>query len=160
MEDIARQLREILETAKPRLVALSEQEASQKPYGEKWSLKELLGHLIDSASTNHQRIVRMQHSPDIGTFGYEQEQWVRSQCYHEEAWGEIVSAWYYYNRHLAHVIEHVDRAALGNVCDMHEPQPATLEHVITDYIRHIQHHLEQIFSGSDARLRKKWNTAQ
>jgi hypothetical protein len=160
MKDIARQLREILESAKPRLLALSEREASEKPYGEKWSLKELLGHLVDSASTNHQRIVRMQQVPDLGKFGYEQEHWVRSQCYQEEAWGDIVWVWYYYNKHLAHVIDHVNDAALGNVCDMDYPRPATLEFVIKDYIKHMQHHLGQIFSGSDARSRNKWKAVQ
>ena len=160
MKDVAQQLREILERTKPRLLALSEQHVADKPYPDKWSLKEILGHLIDSASTNHQRIVRMQQFPDIGKFAYDQEHWVTSQHYQGEQWGDVVSIWYYYNKHIAHVIEHVDRKALTNKCDIDYPEPATLEFVIRDYVRHMQHHLGQIFSEADPRGRKKWETTQ
>lgn len=156
MKEIALQLREILEQTKPRLLALSEKQISEKPYGEKWSLKEILGHLVDSASTNHQRIVRMQASKNIGRFGYEQEHWVNSQHYRSESWNDLVNIWYYYNKHLAHIIEHVDKNTLDNTCDMDYPEPKKLEFVITDYVRHLQHHLKQIFSGADPQKRAKW----
>ena len=157
MTDIAQQLREILEKTKPGLLALSEEHVAEKPHPDKWSLKEILGHLIDSASTNHQRIVRMQEVSDIGTFGYEQEHWVDSQHYRAEAWDGLVNLWYYYNKHLAHVIGNVDPKALANVCDMDYSSPKTLEFVITDYIRHMQHHLNQIFSDADPRERARWD---
>ena len=160
MIEIAQQLRNILEQTRPRLLALSEDQVAEKPYGEKWSLKEILGHLVDSASTNHQRIVRMQQLPDIGKFAYEQEHWVNSQHYRSEPWGDVVNTWYHYNKHLAHVIEHVDTGSLANVCDMDYPEPATLEFVIRDYVRHMQHHLQQIFSGSDPQKRAKWGAAE
>ena len=160
MKEVALQLREILEQTKPRLLALSEKQISEKPYGEKWSLKEILGHLVDSASANHQRIVRMQASQDIGKLGYEQEHWVSSQHYTSESWNDLVNIWYYYNKHLAHIIEHVDKRTLGNTCDMDYPKPATLEFVIKDYVRHMQHHLGQIFSGADPQERAKWSMVQ
>jgi hypothetical protein len=160
MTDVAKQLREILENTKPRLLSFSEQHVSEKPFPEKWSLKEILGHLVDSASTNHQRIVRMQEKRDIGSFGYEQMHWVRSQHYNDEQWGDLVNIWYYYNRHLAHIIEHVNKKSLANTCEMDYPEPATLEYVIHDYVRHMQHHLGQIFSGADPRERAMWEVVQ
>ena len=160
MIDIAKQLREILENTKPRLLSLSDQHVSDKPHADKWSLKEILGHLVDSASTNHQRIVRMQEKANIGTFGYEQIHWVKSQHYQEEQWGDLVNVWYYYNRHLAHIIEHADKKALANTCDIDYPEPATLEYVIRDYVRHMMHHLNQIFSDVDPRQRAKWEVVQ
>ena len=160
MIDVAKQLRELIEQTKPRLLALSEKQAAEKSFGEKWSLKEILGHLVDSAATNHQRFVRMQERPNIGKFGYEQEHWVNSQQYRNEPWGDLVNLWYYYNKHLAHVIEHVDRKTLTNVCEMDYPKPATLEFVIKDYVRHMQHHLNQIFSGADPRERTRWEAVQ
>ena len=96
---VARHLQDIIDDTKPRLLSISENRAAEKPYSEKWSIKETLGHLIDSACSNHQRIVRMQATPDIGKFSYEQLHWVNSQHYKSEPWTDIVNLWYFYNKH-------------------------------------------------------------
>ncbi len=156
MKETAIQLLVLTKSAKPRLLSISEAKAGEKPLAEKWSLKEILGHLIDSATNNHHRIVRMQASADIGTFTYEQEHWVNSQHYQEEQWENVVELWYRYNVHVAHVIAHVDEASLNNRCDMGYEIPAPLRFVIEDYVRHVQHHLDQIFSGAKPLERKRW----
>jgi hypothetical protein len=160
MKHVSNQLREVLDQMKPRLLALPEEDVSKKPDGEKWSLKEILGHLVDSASTNHQRIVRMQEKPDIGKLAYEQLHWVQSQNYASESWSDLVHLWYFYNKHLAHIIDHVNPATLANTCDIDYPKPATLQYVIQDYVRHVRHHLDQIFSTADPRSRQKWEPVQ
>jgi hypothetical protein len=109
---VAQHLRKAIEAAKPRLLSLTESSVSEKPYPDKWSVKEILGHLIDSASNNHQRIVRMQEVTNIGTFSYEQLHWVNSQHYRSEPWPELVNIWYFYNKHLAHIIEHIEPKTL------------------------------------------------
>jgi hypothetical protein len=156
MTSIASELREMVVSATPRLLALSDARVSGKPYAEKWSLKEVLGHLIDSASNNHQRFVRMQLQSDIGTFSYKQDEWNSVQKYHQEHWGDLVELWAHYNKHLAHVIEHVDAGSLNNVCDTGYPNPAKLSFVMEDYVRHVRHHLDQILSGTDPRERMTW----
>jgi len=156
METVSTELRNFVDETRPRLLAISEGRASEKPYPEKWSLKEILGHLVDSATNNHQRIVRMQERPDIGTFTYSQQHWVSSQHYHDRPWAELVELWYQLNRHLAHVIAHVDPASLSHSCDMGYAAPATLSFVAEDYVRHVRHHVEQILGDSDPRQRRKW----
>jgi hypothetical protein len=156
MYSTSRHLSELIESAYPRLAAISEEQASAKPYSDKWSFKGVLGHLIDSASNNHQRFVRMQELPHIGTLRYSQEHWVNSQQYESEPWNDLVELWYRYNRHLVHVIAHVDPDALSHLCDVGEPQPASLELIIEDYVRHVDHHLRQILSGVDPRDREHW----
>jgi hypothetical protein len=158
MQRVAAQLLETVRTARPRLLAISEVRASEKPYAEKWSLKEILGHLVDSAANNHQRIVRMQEARDIGVFRYAQQHWVESQKYQSRLWDAIVEFWCQYNLHLAHVIGEVDPKALEHVCDMGYARPATLAFVIEDYLRHLQHHLAQVFSEGDPKLREKWTS--
>ena len=160
MKDVAQKLRVTIDDAKARLLAMSDQQASAKPYPEKWSIKEILGHLVDSASNNHQRFVRMQAVRDLGAFSYEQEHWVNSQHYQSERWDDLVGVWHSYNKHLAHVIEHIDPATLGNTCDIDYPEPATLRYIGEDYLRHMQHHLDQIFSGAEPRKRKRWEVVQ
>ena len=155
MESVANDLQSAIKIA-DRLREIRETDVSVRPAPGKWSKKEILGHLIDSASNNHQRIVRMQELPDIGTFSYAQMHWVNSQHYKSEQWDELVNFWYYYNTHLAHIIEHVDPDSLDNRCDMDYSKPATLRFVIEDYHRHVQHHLGQIFSDADPRERSRW----
>ncbi len=156
MTTVANQLRKMVDDAKPRLLALGEEQVAEKPYADKWSLKEVLGHLIDSAANNHQRFVRMQLQPDIGKFSYEQERWNAVQNYASERWNTLVDLWSSYNTHLAHVIEHVNPDTLDNVCDMDYSTPRKLRFVMEDYLRHVEHHLEQIFNEGDPRERRKW----
>jgi hypothetical protein len=156
----AQQLKEIIEPARPRLMEMSEQQVSAKPYPEKWSIKQILGHLVDSASNNHQRIVRMQEVSDLGVFRYNQMHWVECQHYQTEPWAELVNMWYFANKHLAHVIEHIGQDSLSHVCDMGYPEPATLQFVVEDYVRHVRHHIDQIFSGADPLKRTKWKRGE
>jgi DinB superfamily len=136
-------LSSVVADALPRLSAISEHAAAQKPAPNKWSKKEILGHLIDSAANNHQRLVRLQLEREISLPGYEQDGWVRVTRYQQRPWAEIVALWDAYNRHLATIIESLDPSALGHV--WHSPGgDVTLEFIATDYVRHMKHHLNQI----------------
>ena len=136
-------LASVVEHALPRLNAISDDAASKKPAPGKWSMKEILGHLIDSAANNHQRFVRLQLQSEISLPGYDQDNWVRLNRYQHEEWTQIVALWSAYNRHLVSVIESLDDAALGHV--WHAPDgDVTLEFIAADYVRHLEHHLKQI----------------
>ena len=136
-------LASVVERAIPHLSAISEEAASIKPSPGKWSKKEILGHLIDSAANNHQRFMRLQLQAEISLPGYDQDDWVRLNRYQQRTWNEIVTLWSAYNRHLAAVIESLDDSALGHV--WHSPDgDVTLEFIASDYVRHLKHHLAQI----------------
>jgi hypothetical protein len=136
-------LASVVAAAVPRLSAISEDAASRKPSPNKWSKKEILGHLIDSAANNHQRFMRLQVAREIDLPGYEQDNWVRLNGYRHASWTDIITLWSAYNRHLARVIESMDDGTLGHV--WHSPDgDATLEFIATDYVRHLKHHLSQI----------------
>jgi len=146
--DTARELANIVNEFAPRLLAISESKSGERTSPGKWSAKQILGHLIDSASNNHQRFVRAQQEVEVRLAGYEQERWVEAQAYQNESWDNLVSLWSSYNRHLAHVISVVPERKLTNTCALGENDPVSLGFLITDYIRHLKHHLEQIFGGS------------
>src|SRR5260221_9334761 len=110
-ETIAR-LRTILESKAGRLLALSDAESARRPASGKWSPKEILGHLVDSASNNHQRFVRAQLVPDLIFPPYEQESWVAVQRYGEESWLDLVELWLPYHRQLLHVMASAPESAL------------------------------------------------
>jgi DinB superfamily len=136
-------LASVVAHALPLLSAIPEDAASKKPAPNKWSKKEILGHLIDSAANNHQRFMRLQLQTEISLPGYDQDDWVRLNHYQQRTWIEILTLWSAYNRHLASVIESLDDSALGHV--WHSPDgDVTLEFIASDYVRHLKHHLAQI----------------
>jgi hypothetical protein len=131
----------ILDESSQKLLKYSEDEAGKKPAPDKWSKKEILGHLIDSASNNHQRFVRMQMENNLQLPSYEQNQWVAIQHYNTVAWNELIRLWEAYNFHLLHILWNVNPAKLVNTAIVGDNNEATLEFIIEDYVGH---HLEQI----------------
>ena len=161
MEPVERELRGVVESAAPRLLAISDEDAGRAPAAGKWSPKEVLGHLIDSASNNHQRFVRAQFSDGLVFPGYDQAVWVAAQDYRSAPWSELVGLWRLFNLHLARVIESAPASARlqqRSNHNLHEiawksvppDEPATLEYFMRDYVGHLRHHLAQVLgSGAD-----------
>lgn len=111
-----------------------------KPAQDKWSLKEIIGHLVDSSSNNHQRFVRLQFGDLIGFPSYDKDQWIYVQKYNDMDWKDITALWSSYNRIMLKVIEHMDTNALGNVWSIDENE-LTLEFIVNDYFRHLDWHI-------------------
>ena len=158
MEDVTQDFRRTVEESAARLLSMTEDESRKARAEGKWSAKEIIGHLIDSASNNHQRFVRAQFTDDLVFPGYEQEKWVRAQRYDEEPWPLLVALWRSFNLHLAHVMEHSPESARRESRERHnldeigwirigEGEPATLEYLMRDYIGHMKNHLRQILGG-------------
>lgn len=148
MRDVADELRsEVAQTGR-RLQVIPDVAADEPRAEGKWSRKQILGHLLDSALNNHQRFVRAQLTGELTFPGYEQDEWVSRQGYQERPWAEIIQLWQLANLHLAHTIERIPASARAHICrigdDPHDP-PVTLEWWVRDYLRHLRHHLSQIF---------------
>ena len=122
-EELAAELASVLEEAAPRLAALDEAGAARRPRPGKWSPKEILGHLIDSAANNHPRFVRAQLEDHLEFDGYAQDDWVNAQRYAQADWTELIVLWRAYNRHLARVISAIPRETL-----VHERTRHSLHH--------------------------------
>ncbi|RDC66411.1 DinB family protein [Adhaeribacter pallidiroseus] len=119
------------------------EEFSFKPHPDKWSRKEILGHLLDSAANNHQRFVRGQLE-DTPVIFYQQDNWVRVQAYQSANVALLISCWVSYNRHLAHVISQLTPENLKKQCRDKDGAAVTLAFLIEDYVQHLEHHLKQI----------------
>jgi hypothetical protein len=146
--------RQTVDRAAERLLALSDDEASSRPAPGKWSRKEIIGHLIDSASNNHGRFVRAQLQDDLVFPGYDQDAWVQAQRYRARPWPDLVRLWQAFNHHLAEVMETADRHEVTRPRARHNldqlawrtvsaMQTTTLEYFMRDYVDHLKHHLRQ-----------------
>lgn len=144
MIELAAELRAEIRGAVAVLAGLTDAEVGQSRGPGKWVKKEILGHLCDSASNNHQRFVRAQFSNPLISPGYEQDAWVEVQHYAARPWRELLDLWVALNLHLATVIEHVPAKSLGTTCRIGTSEPASLEWWMRDYLRHLRHHLAQI----------------
>ncbi len=139
-------LNAILEDTVPKLNAIGAAESAQPRAPGKWSRREILGHLIDSAANNHQRFVRAQQTSPFEFPPYAQDDWVALQHYNERPWSELIALWQEYNRHLAHVMASCNPATLETPCIIEYSDPVTLQWLMTDYLDHLNHHLKQILS--------------
>ena len=139
-----RHLEQILADALQRLKQISEAQSEERSAPGKWSRKEILGHLIDSASNNHQRFVRTQLSKEVSFPGYAQTQWVETPGYQSESWENLIQLWAGFNRHMLHLISHISEDRADNHCVLGAGPPVTLRFLVEDYIRHLEHHLAQI----------------
>jgi hypothetical protein len=141
---ISEKIREVIEEAKPELLKISPGAAEKKENSNKWSKKEILGHLIDSASNNHQRFVRGAQNIAGNFPDYSQDSWVEIQHYNDMNWPDLVEHFYQYNLHISRLIEALQGNVLNNPCNIGKENPVTLKFVIEDYLRHLKHHIEQI----------------
>lgn len=137
-------LERILSEVPGKLGNITETTAAEKPIPGKWSKKEILGHLIDSASNNHQRFVRMQIDNNITLPKYKQDEWVAVQQWQQRKWVDIIALWNIYNTHINHILLHVDESKLNNTITLGDKM-LTLQFLIDDYVDHMEHHLGQIF---------------
>lgn len=154
-DNFLKDFRQTITTAEQKLLLLTEPGVSTPPAPGKWCSKEIIGHLIDSASNNHQRFIRAQGRDDLLFDGYAQDDWVALQNYRHEEWGHLIALWKHYNLHLLHAIAQIPNHELMKLRTRHnlhrlawnavpEHDPATLEYFIRDYLGHMKHHLQQI----------------
>ena len=134
----------ILQASPKRMVGIADADAEQKPASGRWSKKEILGHLIDSAANNHQRFVRAQFAARVDLPGYEQEAWVATQAYATESWADLVNLWLLYNRHLLHILRNLPEGTQTNEISIGGKPPVTLQAVAEDYLSHLKNHINQI----------------
>ena len=132
-----------------------------KPQPDKWSAKEIIGHLIDSANNNHRRFVKAQYQDNLIFIGYDQDDWVREQNYQEADWEQLIDMWKTYNLFICKAIENISDEKLNAMttehnyfqigwgtrqanCALKEGEASNLAFLIEDYIGHMEHHLRQV----------------
>ena len=148
-ESICREIRELLVIWEPLLLSLKEDAITERKNGQNRSIKQILGHMTDSASNNTHRLVHLQYQPSPLQFpNYashgNNDRWIAIQDYQHEDWNNLVSLWKFANLHWVHVIGNVDLNRLDHVWQSDENKFVSLRDSIVDYLRHFKLHLSEI----------------
>ena len=146
LAEVASQIEQAVGAAVERWRNLPEPALTFRVSADAWSIKEIIGHMIDSASNNHQRFVRLQLTESLAfpDYGHDNIHWVRIQNYQDRSWWELIALWHYFNIQLADIIRSVDSSCLSHVWQIDPQTRVTLFDLMTDYFRHLEDHLNQI----------------
>jgi len=140
---------ELVELWVPKLLVLENEVIADRRNRQNRTIKQLVGHMIDSASNNTHRIIHLQYQPtplifpDYANLG-NNDRWIAIQNYQAEDWTNLVQLWKYAHLHIVHVIEQVDLSKLSNEWLSALGNKVSLEAMIVDYTRHFKLHLSEI----------------
>ena len=149
---------EVVEREEPVLLGLDEEVISTRFNNQKRSIKMLVGHLVDSANNNQQRMVRLQYAPRCGwsmpdanvgmlvfpDYTQDNDLWIALQDYQHYDWKALVELWKCVNLHIVHIIQSVDQSKLGNYWLDYQGNRCTLDGMIRGYLDHLNLHIGQI----------------
>ena len=150
MEHVVQELRQVVNDFAAKINDLSEAELSVKVREDKWSKKEVVGHLIDSAQSNLRRFVCGQYEPTPPKIVYDQNFWVTANGYQCTKKEDIILLWKLINERIADILMHMPAENYSRQCDnsKKDVQLHTLSWLAEDYVKHMKHHLNQIIPGS------------
>lgn len=153
---VTQSLLELIPEWEPRLLLLPNEVITERKNNQTRTIKQIVGHMIDSASNNTHRIVHLQYNecplrfPNYATNG-NNDRWIAIQNYQEENWGDMIQLWKYSNLHIVHVINQVNPSKLENQWFYSEERLISLKDGIIDYLRHFKLHLGEIEDLIEAR---------
>jgi hypothetical protein len=133
----------------PKLAMLPEEVISTRRNSQNRTIKQILGHMVDSASNNTHRIVHLQYQksplifPDYANLG-NNDRWIAIQNYQNENWNDLIQFWKYSNFHIVHVMNHVSPEKLNHEWISALNEKVTLESMMMDFLRHFKLHLSEI----------------
>jgi uncharacterized damage-inducible protein DinB len=148
-ENDCREMLQLIEVWETLLLSLSEEITTDRRNSQNRSIRQILGHMVDSASNNTHRIVHLQYRespmtfPNYATFG-NNDRWIAIQNYQHEDWHNLVQLWKFSNLHIVHVIRNVNAEKLENQWICGENEMITLRQNIEGYLPHFKLHLAEI----------------
>jgi hypothetical protein len=143
MKNTIERLEEIIRDYGARMAGLQDAEISTSHAPGKWSRKEILGHLIDSAQNNLRRFIVSQYET-IPTIVYEQDSWVKIADYNHAPAEDLLALWKLLNEQICRVLKNTSASDSDKLCMTNDPEPHTIAWIAQDYVRHLLHHLHQI----------------
>ncbi len=150
MKNVIQELHTLMAEYSAKFNAINDSEFSRKPLPNKWSKKEVVGHLIDSAQNNLRRFIVAQYEPEPPKIVYDQDFWVNANDYQRMSKEDVISLWKLVNERICDVLRTMPQGNYVKECNTGktEVQLNTLQWLAEDYIKHMKHHLNQVIPGS------------
>ena len=144
-----RELAALVAEWEPKLMALTTEIIESRRNSQNRNIKQIVGHMVDSASNNTHRLIHFQYQtdpmifPDYAHLG-NNDRWIAIQNYETENWHDLVKLWRYTNQHLVHVIGNLNPEKLEHVWLTAVDTQVTMREMVVDYLPHFQLHLREI----------------
>ncbi|MBN2215219.1 MAG: DinB family protein [Bacteroidales bacterium] len=148
-KEITRELSSLIREWEPKLLSLADDVISDRRNSQNRNIRQITGHMVDSASNNTHRIIHLQYQksplqyPNYATYG-NNDRWIAIQNYQDENWNNLVQLWKYSNLHIIHVINNVDPGKLDNIWECDKNSYVSLQDMIIDFLRHCKLHMNEI----------------
>ncbi len=143
MQSLAIELNGILDKYLPALESISGAEYNFKLSANKWSKKEIMGHMVDSAQNNIRRFIVAQYDEQPKII-YDQDKWVSLINYQSYNLPDLVNLWYLSNKHICQILKFMSPEMA--VRESETENLHTLYWLAKDYIKHLLHHLHQVLN--------------
>ncbi|MBN2522734.1 MAG: DinB family protein [Bacteroidales bacterium] len=146
---ISNELTDLINTWEKILSSLPGETITQRRNSQNRTIKQIVGHMIDSATNNTHRTVHLQyqkspfHFPNYATFG-NNDRWIAIQNYQEEDWNDLIQLWKYSNLHFAHIIKNINKEKLNNEWIASADSNISLKDMVSDFPMHFKLHLGEI----------------
>lgn len=142
--DLAQNFRAALNKMHATLLALPT-ELADTPWREGgWTRKQIVGHLLDSATNNRQRFVRASIDGAYTGPQYAQDGWVAAHSYARQPWATLLLWWEVEHEILMAVVDNIAAERLDASCAVGDNAPVTLRFLIEDYLDHQRGHFRQL----------------
>ena len=148
-ESICRELLSLIEEWEPKLLALDNDVITERRNSQNRTIRQITGHMVDSASNNTHRIIHLQYQksplifPCYATHG-NNDRWIAIQNYQQEEWNELVQLWKCTNMHIVHVIRNMNTEKLDNIWISGLDEEVSLKAMVVDFPLHFKLHLSEI----------------
>ncbi len=148
-EPVAREVLTLINEWEPKLSGLPDSVITERQNNQNRTIKQIIGHMIDSASNNTHRIVHLQYQesplrfPNYATDG-NNDRWIAIQHYQDEDWNNMINLWKYSNLHIVHLMKNVNPSKLDYQWYCNKERLISLKDMIIDYLGHFKLHLNEI----------------
>lgn len=148
-ENVAKEITSLVGEWEPKLLSLPEEMITQRRNSQNRTIKQIIGHLVDSASNNTHRLVHLQYRelplrfPNYATYG-NNDRWIAIQNYQNENWENLVQLWKFSMLHYAHIIQNVNPEMMQNEWISNASEKITLKRMVEDFVPHFKLHLKEI----------------
>ena len=146
---VAEEIQTLVLEWQPIFISLSEERISERKNSQNRTIRQIVGHMVDSASNNTHRVVQLQYRElplrfhNYATFG-NNDKWIAIQNYQEENWENLVELWKFTHLHFLHVIQNVNPDALKNEWIANFNEKISLQKMVEDFPRHFKLHIKEI----------------